>query len=390
MSKCKRTRSNTNRTGRTTETAQNSHDKSQRTNNSLAVIPLDSQRVRKKFLSKCKHAQTTYRKARKALDYFEKTEKPAFERWVYQKIGADLTEHRELTSQVEAKQQLLHRIQMEVMFTGSEPEDAYQRILDGESELDKQQEEWAKEDDYNDGEDQDWDEEDSSFEDELNDFFKFLHDTMNDFLGMDEEDETEPEKEEATQGEKQRDKRVKEIYRDICRRLHPDADGADTAEELEIWYEVQEAYNEKDVDRLETLRAKTDIAQGGLKQVSSVSAIQRITEEFRQARASIRSLIQRARKEEAWGFFQMTQEQIDRKAELKRHHLQEEKEYLREDMEEIESVLEDLDELRKAKQQKQHQPSASSRKNNNSSQKRKKQHSREKDVNPNQPEFDFS
>ncbi|MFW5996844.1 MAG: hypothetical protein ACOCQP_02415 [Lentisphaeria bacterium] len=360
------------------------------TNKSLAIIPLDSQQVRKKYITKCKRAQTTYRKAREELDYFEKTEKPAFERWLYQQVGAYLTEHRELLSQIEAKQHLIQRIQMEAILTGSAPEEAYQRILDGESELDQPDEEWGKEDDFSDGEEEDWDDEDFSFEDDLNEFFDFLNDTMNEFMDMDEEDEDEDEQEDFSEEEEQRDNRLKEIYRDICRRLHPDADGADTAEELEIWYEVQEAYNENDVERLETLRAKTDIAQGGLKQVTSVSAIQRITEEFRQARASIRSLIRRARKEEAWGFFKLTPEQLNRKSEITRRQLQEEKEYLRENLQEIESVLEDLDELRKARQQKQHQRRASSRNKKNTSQSKKKQNSRGKGFNYGQPEFDFS
>src|SRR5437588_12761186 len=56
------------------------------------------------------------------------------------------------------------------------------------------------------------------------------------------------------------DPRVKEIYRRLVRRLHPDlrADGDATVSSL--WHEVQEAYAAGDVARMELLLALSDLS----------------------------------------------------------------------------------------------------------------------------------
>src|SRR5207247_4056351 len=56
------------------------------------------------------------------------------------------------------------------------------------------------------------------------------------------------------------DPRVKEIYRRLVRRLHPDlrADGDATVSSL--WHEIQEAYASGDVARMELLLALSDLS----------------------------------------------------------------------------------------------------------------------------------
>ena len=50
----------------------------------------------------------------------------------------------------------------------------------------------------------------------------------------------------------------KSLYRKIARLLHPDMAGALTKQELELWYQAQRAYEEKDVVALETILARCD------------------------------------------------------------------------------------------------------------------------------------
>jgi hypothetical protein len=50
----------------------------------------------------------------------------------------------------------------------------------------------------------------------------------------------------------------KSLYRKIARLLHPDLAGALTKQELELWYQAQRAYEEKDVVALETILTRCD------------------------------------------------------------------------------------------------------------------------------------
>jgi hypothetical protein len=94
---------------------------------------------------------------------------------------------------------------------------------------------------------------------------------------------------------------VKEIYRRLVRRLHPDlrADGDATVSSL--WHEVQEAYAARDIARMELLLALSDLsnaprASTTLSQMRSV-----LSDLTRSVRALELSLVE-ARREDSWNF----------------------------------------------------------------------------------------
>ena len=97
------------------------------------------------------------------------------------------------------------------------------------------------------------------------------------------------------------DPRVKEIYRRLVRRLHPDlrADGDATVSSL--WHEVQEAYAAGDVARMELLLALCDLsnAPGAGTTLSQMRAV--LNELTRSVRALELSLVE-ARREDSWNF----------------------------------------------------------------------------------------
>jgi hypothetical protein len=59
-------------------------------------------------------------------------------------------------------------------------------------------------------------------------------------------------------GEREEFSRHKSLYRKIALLLHPDLAGLLTRQELELWYQAQRAYAEKDVASLETILARCD------------------------------------------------------------------------------------------------------------------------------------
>jgi hypothetical protein len=97
------------------------------------------------------------------------------------------------------------------------------------------------------------------------------------------------------------DARIKEVYRDLVRRLHPDlrTDGGVTVSAT--WHEVQEAYQARNLDRLESLLALTEMGSGASSQ-ASFSQIQRALADFKRSLRAIQWSLREAKWDPAWGF----------------------------------------------------------------------------------------
>jgi hypothetical protein len=98
------------------------------------------------------------------------------------------------------------------------------------------------------------------------------------------------------------DPRVKELYRLLVRRLHPDlrADGSAAASAL--WHEVQEAYAATDIAHLEILLALSDIASDRFSDETSVSQMRALLVELERALFALEDSLRQARREDAWDF----------------------------------------------------------------------------------------
>jgi len=320
----------------------NNHCQEKRGN---ALIFLDSSKIRKKYTALYKRARTTYSKAKKELDVFEKQDEPAFEQWLFSNLGPEISLLRELQRQLSGKQRLWKRILIESQLSGRSMHESYRRIQNGEEEIINKCEQHqgaAQEKDKNnffsDEDEVDW-------EEAFNEFADFLRDSFN---GSEFEEENG---EKINLRNEDYRLRLKSVYRDICRRLHPDAEGADTSEELEIWHHVQEAYQQNDLETLEILRAKTDIAQNTINSNTPISYIQRMTEEYKKARSSIRNSIRRARHNVAWGFSQWSHGKSEMILETNRRYFEEEVGELKKELDNIELFLKELEEQAEQEQE---------------------------------------
>jgi hypothetical protein len=97
------------------------------------------------------------------------------------------------------------------------------------------------------------------------------------------------------------DPRVKEIYRRLVRRLHPDLRADGDASVSSLWHEVQEAYTAGDVARMELLLALSDLsdAPGAGTTLSQMRSV--LGELTRSVRALELSLVEVGR-EDSWNF----------------------------------------------------------------------------------------
>jgi hypothetical protein len=101
--------------------------------------------------------------------------------------------------------------------------------------------------------------------------------------------------------------RIKELYRTLVRRLHPDT-GRLRQEPLfeRLWHDLQDSYAAKDLDRMELLLAMTDLQSGQEGMKSTLFHMRRAAAEFLKTAREMKSRLNKARKTPAWMFWHST------------------------------------------------------------------------------------
>jgi hypothetical protein len=97
------------------------------------------------------------------------------------------------------------------------------------------------------------------------------------------------------------DLRVKELYRRLVRRLHPDLRADGSAAVSALWHEVQEAYAAGDVARMEILLALSDIETKRTAD-QSLSQMHALLAELERSLRALKKNLLEAEEEDAWDF----------------------------------------------------------------------------------------
>src|SRR5436305_14467822 len=223
--------------------------------------------------------------ARLCWHQFERQDKPAFVRWRAREFGALLSTARDVEDKIRDAQNLIHEVEIEMRRHIQDPHTAYQRVLFRRENLGLVDERET----FSYG---------SRSTPHLSEFEQeaLFQEWVRTFLGtnpakMDDDaystsfevfkshmfvrpgsapGRSDPRPEDVRRSAVDEepasatepgtiDPRVKEIYRRLVRRLHPDlrADGDATVSSL--WHEVQEAYAAGDVSRMERFLALRDL-----------------------------------------------------------------------------------------------------------------------------------
>lgn len=103
--------------------------------------------------------------------------------------------------------------------------------------------------------------------------------------------------------------RIKELYRLLVRRLHPDLRADKDAEVSHFWHDVQEAYEKGNLERLEMLLALTDLQANAVSDHTSLFQIRSALKELRRAFQALQRSLSQAKKDPAWKFAGMTNRQ---------------------------------------------------------------------------------
>lgn len=96
--------------------------------------------------------------------------------------------------------------------------------------------------------------------------------------------------------------RIKERYRILVRKLHPDINTELTAEAKSLWIQVQAAYQQRNLEQLDVLLALSDAFVGKLSESTGLHQLRRSKHEIERLIAPLRKKLDEARQNRAWKF----------------------------------------------------------------------------------------
>ncbi len=275
-------------------------------NHCRALVRVDGAGIRKKIKKDYEKALRDLENSRRRLDEFHKTDLPQFSRWLNAHFGALLTELRDLSQKIAADEILVSQVEDEALFGGTSHARAYQRVMEfrenpglhdsrppGSGE--PAQEEKSSRKRTNSG---------SSLADE-----DLMEDLMNEFFRAFESGQQQQGNDghgglrhtESAEADT-KSTRLKEIYRSLVRRLHPDVQREMTAQKTEWWHQAQAAYEAGDVEQLEVILTLCEIDDSGTIAHTSASLLQRITAQLKNSVRQIKRQLAELRHDPAWNF----------------------------------------------------------------------------------------
>jgi hypothetical protein len=319
MKRTKRSRKTAKRVGKTARPAPSSA--------CCALILLKTDRIRQADLKKFERSKRTFAELEAQHDRFEKTERRAYVQWVRLHCGSVMEDIRNTSEQCQMLVQTMqlandfktfYRLKTsrecilaaERYFAEGRPPPGFESFFAPEPSPSREEdpfaygEESASEDDFADI----FGDEDASDAEE----YRAVEEMMRDFLGLPPLSPSPPRQVDQRQS-------LKEVYRKIARRLHPDQGGSGEQRQMELWYEAQQAYADHDLETLERILAHCDLLDDDAARTAPVSSIRAGIVFFKDACTRLRRKIRQLKKEPEWGFlaWSETRQNKERDAHLR-------------------------------------------------------------------------
>jgi hypothetical protein len=284
------------------------------------IILLDQEPLREEAGRAARKKIGEMEKLSSSLEEFEKTILPAYTRWEEETLGPLLAEERQLNAKIDHLEHLLSTASLEALFTGRDPSEIYADIA-------REQQEWEErqaggEPDRSESEPEPEPEEDPDAKREFTDEEREFRSYVRYAIGEDpdyfdkrqykklfnEYREWKKRREEdcgsATQKKQDIPARVKELYRVLVRRLHPDTGKSRKDPNTQrLWHDLQNAYAAMDVERLEVLLALTDLHESGSAIRSTLYHLRKVAKEMERTVRDLKNRFREARSSPAWQFW---------------------------------------------------------------------------------------
>jgi hypothetical protein len=271
-------------------------------NHCRALVLADGAEIRRKIKKDYEKALRDLDNSRRQLDQFHSQDQPEFTRWLHSHFGAVLTEIRELGQQIAADEELIFRIESEAMFGGVSHARAYQRVMASrENPAPPPAAAGAGEPD---GEPFDARPEFGDTDDEDDPLDAFFEEVFGGFGPGERPHDRRGRQAGPHHGANapHTSSRIKELYRALVRRLHPDSQRHMTAQKTEWWHQAQTAYEAGDAEQLEVILTLCEIGDSGTTAHTSASLLQRITAQLKSSLRQIHRQLADLRRQPAWNF----------------------------------------------------------------------------------------
>lgn len=219
-----------------------------------ALIWIDGAPLLRDEQTKLRQTKKKLSAAEERLKLHQETDEPQYRIWFNTAFAERLGEIRLLYEKLTELDAIAWKVEREILATGCSAADAYDavlRMIDEDSREEAQANEQAKG-----ARGSKSDESDSSDDDEFSDFAGADNDRSGD-KESEEPWKAAKSKKSASSAKKEKasDDLMKQIYRTLVRQLHPDLNPNLPEALRERWFEVQQAYEERDLARLEMLLA---------------------------------------------------------------------------------------------------------------------------------------
>jgi len=280
-------------------------------------------------------------RAREQIVRHEKHDLPQYSRWLHSHFGAFLTELRELNQTLTEKRSLLSEIEEEAILGNRSFFRAYEIVMRRRQEceaLPNEETPFEGHEQKEQGQEQDSYSPEDPLDEQFERLFEEMEEAFAEMFGMGGR-RTQRKPETKTDGIKRGKSydRLKDIYRAVVRRLHPDTQKEMTSQKLEWWHQAQAAYEKGDIHQLEVILSLCEIEEKGTTAHTSLSILQRITRQLKNSFKQLKRELAKHRRDPAWNFSQ--RKDLDQLALQIRGSLRDESSALRAELQQIEQQL---------------------------------------------------
>lgn len=277
------------------------------------LMALDTGAIREETLRAYRKAGKNVEKLRRDLNTFREHDVPGFRSWLHGQFGAELTQQREIQQAIDEKRSLLLEVEdvatrfrlsdgaayRKTLWRRANPDaaEAEDRAFEERLRREREARKPGERDPFGVGEEDGCgpdDEFDEAFDDDMEDAFRAF---VEDMAGFHRHGGSR-----SAPGAPPEDVSLKEAYRSIVRRLHPDRSGSFSDVEKELWHDAQAAYKRGDLHALQKVLAHCEAGTASVGPTSAVSLIRRLIRDLRNQAQALRDELRDAKTDPAWSF----------------------------------------------------------------------------------------
>ena len=269
------------------------------------MVLIDGEPIRKKARKNYDKVLRDLEKCKTEIERFEEEDQPGFSRWLNATFGALITEAREMHQRLAQAKALVSEVQQEHFFGGHRSiHQAYKTVMNRIEE----EKNAPPPEPPNPGSQKDSAETEEEFWAKNEEAFRDFASS----LGFDIDDE---EFGPPPAREPERSPRIKDLYRALVRRLHPDKLKNLSPKEIEWWHQAQAAYAAGNVEEMEMILTLCEIEDRGTKE-TSVSLLGHLVAHFKISLRSLKRRLTECKRDPAWNFARLSdRSDLHRRAE---------------------------------------------------------------------------